>query len=139
MQGGTSPSAKYYVYLGGTGELEIKVSIWGEITSPGLYSIPDDIDIATLLSLAGGPSKDADLSKIKIVRSFPTPSVITVNLKSFFKTGKREGLPLLKPGDMVRVNRSSWGSFKEFTHWLTETAILLGVYLQLYNLSKEIR
>ena len=139
QQGDMFPSAKYYVYLKGTGELEIKVSIWGEVAATGLFSIPDDTDIATLLSLAGGPTKDANLSRVQIIRSFPTPCVINVNLKKFFRTGHRENLPTLNPGDMVQVNRTSWGSFKEFTHWLTETSLLVGIYLQLYNIYKEIK
>ncbi|MCK4306866.1 SLBB domain-containing protein [candidate division WOR-3 bacterium] len=132
-----SPGAKYYVYLGGVGELQIKVSIWGEIVSPGLYSIPDGTDLVTLLSLAGGPMKGANLSRVKVIHSFPTPSVVTVNLSDFFKTGNRENIPIMKPGDMVRINQTFFSRVKGFTHNITETTLVVLVYLQLYNMLKK--
>jgi hypothetical protein len=126
----------YYVYLGEAGELQIKVSIWGEIKSPGLYSIPDGTDLATLLSLAGGPSPDANLSCVKVIHCFPTPSVTTVNLKKFFKTGDRKDIPIMKPGDMVRISKTFYAKIKENIRHLTELTLILGVYLQLYTLWK---
>ena len=131
-----SPGAKYYVYLGGVGELQIKVSIWGEIASPGLYSIPDGTDLVTLLSLAGGPSKGANLSRVEVIHSFPTPKKITVDLSKFFKTGNREGIPIMKPGDMVRINQTFFSKVRGFTHNITEATLVVLVYLQLYNLLK---
>lgn len=129
-----SPAAKYYIYMGESGELQLKVSIWGEIASPGLYSISEDVDLATLISLAGGPTENADLSRIKIVCLFPVPQVINVNLSRFFKTGDRSKVPFLKPGDMVRVNGTGWNRIYKFTRWVTETTLIIGVYFQLYNL-----
>ena len=130
------PGAKYYVYLGETGELQIKVSIWGEIASAGLYSIPDGTDLATLLALAGGPLKSANLSRVDVIRSFPTPSVITVDLSDFFKTGNRENIPIMKPGDMVRIKQTFFSKVGNFTHHVTEATFIVIVYLQLYNMLK---
>lgn len=134
----SSPAAKYYIYVGETGELQLKVSIWGEIGSPGLYAISEDVDLATLISLAGGPTENANLSNIKIMRSFPSPEVITVNMKHFFKTGDRVGIPFLRPGDMIKVNTTLWNRVYKFTRWVTETSIMVGIYIQLYNLVTNI-
>lgn len=132
-----SPGAKYYVYLGETGELQIKVSIWGEIATPGVYSIPDGTDLATLLSLAGGPLKSANLSRVDVIHSFPSPSVTTLSLSDFFKTGNRSNIPVMKPGDMVRIKSTLFSKIKGFTHYVTETTLIVVVYLQLYNMFKE--
>ncbi len=132
-----SPGAKYYVYLGGVGELQIKVSIWGEIASSGLYSIPDGTDLVTLLSLAGGLLKGANLSRVELIHSFPIPCKVNVNLSKFFKTGNREGIPIMKPGDMVRINQTFFSKAKGFTHNITEATLVVLVYLQLYNMLKK--
>lgn len=130
------PGAKYYVYLGEAGELQIKVSIWGEVESPGLYSIPEGTDLATLLSLVGGPKETANLSNVDVIHSFPVPSVTSVDLRPFFKSGNRAGIPILKPGDMVRVKPSFYTRVKSFTQHITEFTLVILVYLQLYNLLK---
>ncbi|MFA5032944.1 MAG: SLBB domain-containing protein [bacterium] len=132
-----SPAAKYYLYVGEEGDLQLKVSIWGEIGMPGLYSITEDVDMATLISLAGGPTKNANLSNIKIMRSFPRPEVINVNMKGYFKTGNRAKIPFLKPGDMVKVDGTPWYKVQEVAKFITEATITIGVYYQLYNLLKN--
>ncbi|MBI4723252.1 MAG: SLBB domain-containing protein [Candidatus Stahlbacteria bacterium] len=114
----------------------MKVSIWGEVKLPGLYSIPDGTDLATLLSLAGGPSEGANLSRVKVIRSFPTPSAIVVDMGDFFNTGNREKLPIMKPGDMVRINKTFYTKFKDSLHNLAELTLLLGISVQLYNIWK---
>lgn len=108
-----TPSAKYYTFLGGRGEIQMKVSIWGEIGSPGMYSIPEGSDLLLLITLAGGPTRDAEVSRIRIVRSFPEPGVLHVNLDEFFKTGKRDKIPDLSPGDMVFVQETRYRAFME--------------------------
>ncbi len=126
--------AKYYVYLEEVGELQIKVSIWGEVASPGLYSIPDGTDLLTLLSLSGGPQKNANLSRIELIRSFPQSDKITVNLSDFFKTGNRDNISIMKPGDMVFIKPTFLSKAKNFTRYVTEATLVAIVYLQLYNM-----
>ncbi|MDI6840532.1 MAG: SLBB domain-containing protein [bacterium] len=125
---------KYYTYLSETGELQMKVSIWGEVMAPGLYSVPEGTDLVTLLTIAGGPSREADLSKIKVVRSFPSPSVFNLNLNNFFKTGNRENVTALKPGDMVYIKESPYYRIKESVRAFTEVTFIVGAYYQLYHI-----
>ena len=54
---------------GDDGSLLMYVNIWGHVESPGTYLVYEGIDLLTLLSLAGGPSSGAQLSKIEIIRS----------------------------------------------------------------------
>jgi hypothetical protein len=127
-------AANYYMHLGDMGELQVKVSIWGEVGAPGLYSIPEETDLTTLLSLAGGPSNDANLSQVKVVHAFPEPAVSIVDLRDYFDSGNPEGIPIMKPGDMVHVKRTAWARVKAFAHDVTEVTILLGAYITVYNL-----
>lgn len=50
------------------GALNIRVSVWGFAKYPGRYIIPNYSSVTDLLSLAGGPTDDADLEDLRIFR-----------------------------------------------------------------------
>ena len=47
------------------------VNVWGHVNNPGLHEVYDGIDLATLLSMVGGPKSGANLNKVKIFRDSP--------------------------------------------------------------------
>ena len=47
--------ASYYNYVD-PGQEPIRVNVWGAVRDPGLYAVPSDTYLSTLLSLAGGPA-----------------------------------------------------------------------------------
>lgn len=49
-------------------ELLIRVGVVGEVAKPGYYSVPDDLLFSDLLMHAGGPTKEADVHKMKLER-----------------------------------------------------------------------
>src|SRR5215472_14792951 len=49
-------------------ELTIRVGVVGEVASPGYYSVPDDLLFSDLLMKAGGPTKEANVHKMKLER-----------------------------------------------------------------------
>lgn len=46
----------------------IRVKMIGEVNKPGVHLLPKNSDFTTLLSYAGGPTKDADITQITIKR-----------------------------------------------------------------------
>jgi len=114
----------------------MKVSVWGEIDSPGMYSIPEGSDLLLLITIAGGPTRNAAISSIKIVRSFPEPRVLHVDLDTFFDTGRRDGVPVLSPGDMVFVNRTRYRSFKDILGVLGDMSYVFGFCYMVYKVMK---
>ena len=104
-QNSTFNPGSVYQYPGsGNEQLMINTYIWGQVRSPGLYQIPDNTDLLTLISSAGGPTDNAKLSKIKIIR--PTAQgekIIFVNLQEYMKTGDMAMIPIMQPGDTVFV------------------------------------
>ena len=46
--------------------MRIYINIWCHVKYTGTYLVYEDIDITTLLSMAGGPLDGADLSNIKV-------------------------------------------------------------------------
>lgn len=98
--------AAKYILSPGKGVLMMKVKIWGEVRNPGIYEVPSDIDLISLISSAGGPTSSARLSKIKLIRwqvSGDENKVVTVNLKEFIKTGDEKILPRVLPEDTIIV------------------------------------
>ena len=118
-------AAQYY--LGAADELLVPVNIWGFVQRPGQYMVPNNTDLVSLLSFAGGPTEAAKISNIQIVRSNPPSdnTVIKVNVKKYLETADEKLIPILKPGDTIIVKGTTfhWVSkFFEFVSRLTVVA-----------------
>jgi protein involved in polysaccharide export with SLBB domain len=61
--------------------VNIKVSVWGFVKFPGRYIIPVYSNLNDLLSLAGGPTEDSYLDKLKILRMAPDSSQQVMDIK----------------------------------------------------------
>jgi hypothetical protein len=139
----TAPSSSFapgsaYLYSGTLQEadqLKIKTYIWGQVRKPGLYIVPDDTDLLTLLSLANGPTEDAKLSKIRIVRSTEEgEEIILVDLKDYMETANDNLIPTLQPGDTIIVSGTVFYAFTRWADFLSNIAIFLSMYLTISNL-----
>jgi len=118
------------------GQLQMLTYIWGHIPRPGLYIVPDDTDVLTLISLAGGPTDDAKIRSIRIVRSSPNEEgeVIFVDLKRYIETGDSSLIPRLMPGDTVVVSGSAYLGFRRFVQFLSNIATALSIWILIQNL-----
>ncbi len=135
---GYNPGAVYQYSgsLTGTQQLKIRTYIWGQVRNPGLYIVPDDTDLLTLISSAGGPTENAKLSKIRIIRSTEEgDKVIWIDLQEYLETGQPELIPILKPGDTVIVSGSTYYAFTKAVNWLSQIAVMLSVYVAISNIS----
>lgn len=129
----SSQSSDYYIYLGEGDELMMKVQIWGKVRSPGLYSLPENSDIVILLSLAGGPTENADLSRIKVIRKgAEKDSLFSVNLKKSLLHGDKEKVRL-KPGDIIEVIPSKFYSLSNFVRFITQMSMVIVIYYQIFG------
>ncbi|HNW99851.1 MAG TPA: SLBB domain-containing protein [Candidatus Cloacimonadota bacterium] len=134
----TMNNASAYTYSGSMSneeKLKIYTYIWGQVLRPGLYIVPDDTDLLTLLSLAGGPSENAKLTKIRIIRPTSTSQkVIMVNLKEYMETGNETLIPILQPGDTVIVSGTIFYAFTRVTDFLSKVAIALSIYVTVHSI-----
>jgi polysaccharide biosynthesis/export protein len=125
-------NASAYTYEGprsNVDRLKINTYVWGQVDKPGVYLVPDDTDLLTLLSLAGGPTENAKLSKIRIVR--PTAegdNIIWINLKKYLETGDETMIPIMQPGDAVIVSGTAYYAFARAADFLSKVAITLSLY-----------
>jgi protein involved in polysaccharide export with SLBB domain len=60
--------------------VNIKVAIWGFVKFPGKYIIPINSTVNDLLSLSGGPTDDAHLNELKLIRIAEDSSQVVVDL-----------------------------------------------------------
>jgi len=132
-------NASAFFYSGAmneTNQLNIPTYVWGQVRKPGLYIVPDDTNLLTLISLAGGPTESAKLSKIRIVR--PTAEgkkVIIIDLKKYLETGDENHIPILEPGDTIIISGTVYYAFSKVADFISKAAIILTVVVTLNNLN----
>ncbi len=136
----TIGTSSAYIYSGSSGssdQLKIYTYIWGQVRSPGLYLVPDNTDLLTLVSLAGGPNENAKLSRVRIVRAISGgEQVIWVDLSKYVNTADKNLIPIMKPGDTVIVAGSTFYAFSRMADFLSKVVIVLSVYNTIVNITK---
>lgn len=93
------------------------------IGSPGAYSFVAAPDILGLLSAGGGPTENADLSRVMLIRAV-TQTRMRINLQAMLVSGQ---VLRLAPGDVVIVPTSTWSSIVGNLAIVSEVATLVGL------------
>jgi len=121
-------AAQYY--LGTEDELLVPVNIWGFVAKPGQYMVPNNTDLISLLSFAGGPTEGAKISKILVVRSNPKlgNTVFKVNVKKYLETGDERLIPVLKPGDNIIVKGTTFHWISRFFEFVSRLATIAQIF-----------
>lgn len=138
--------------IGSDERLMITVHIFGEIKNPGEYLVPDNTNILEIISKAGGPTEFSNLGKVKITRGLVNiydlkkilskstnnknyqnktikKQIINVNLKKMLDDRKSMAtLPILRPGDVVRVSRNAWFTWQVIIRIISQLAVVAQVW-----------
>lgn len=78
------------------------VLLFGAVMRPGPLPIDQAPDLATAISRSGGPTPDAKLSRVGIIRRSGSRLIhMKVNLDDYFSRANSAGNPSLEPGDTV--------------------------------------
>jgi len=86
------------------GNILMIVNVLGQVNRQGQVVVRENADFATILALAGGLSKEANLKKVVVARKMPDENGIlsyTVNIKDYYKKGDRTNFIALKPNDTI--------------------------------------
>jgi|GEM_PF-576037 hypothetical protein len=86
------------------GNILMYVNIWGHVNNPGSHLVFDGIDMATLLSVVGGPRQGAKLNSVKLYRETPDENgkiAFEIDLEEFFNSGDRSNFVEIKPNDTI--------------------------------------
>ncbi|MEZ4814564.1 MAG: SLBB domain-containing protein [Bdellovibrionota bacterium] len=85
------------------GAVMIPVNLWGATKTSGLFRVPKNTTLTTLLSYARGPTEDAELDEVKIKRvSGSKEQVFKVDVEKIFDNPAENDV-ILQPNDIVYV------------------------------------
>jgi protein involved in polysaccharide export with SLBB domain len=104
------PGSKYYV--------------WGQVGSPGAYSFVASPDLLELLSASGGPTRDANLKRVLLIRAV-TKKRTRIDMQAMLVTGQ---VVRLSPGDVVIVPSTPWYYMRDVLSILTTAAGFVTLY-----------
>lgn len=88
------------------GNVLMHVNVWGTVKNPGRQLVYEGIDLATLLSLVGGPMQGANMKRVRLYREIPDEDqklTYIINLESFINTGDRSEFIKIKPNDTILI------------------------------------
>jgi len=126
-------AAQYYI--GEEDELLIKVNVWGFVRKPGQYLVPSDTDLISLLSFAGGPTEDAKIQNIKLIRTVVKSSdghkgrrIFIINVKKYLETGDPSLNPKLMPGDTVIIQGSTMHLLSKLLDFASRFTFIAQIY-----------
>ena len=80
----------------------IKVTVIGEVTRPGTYTLPSLATAFNALFSAGGPSRNGTFRNIQVIRGNQVTE--TLDLYDFLVTGTQESNIRLRDQDIIKVN-----------------------------------
>jgi hypothetical protein len=126
----TGGGGSYYEYNLGGG-LKIPVNLWGFVRNPGRYVVPSSTTLVQLLSFGGGPTEQARMTDIKIIRDISVDStivekVLVMNLELFQKNGDENQNPVLYPGDTIVVPGNALSVFQMALGIARDIALVVG-------------
>jgi hypothetical protein len=108
LRGNIRENGALYDYSDPNG-INIKVMVWGYAHFPGQYIIPAASGVNELLSIAGGPTVDANIDDLKLFRINPDSSQTIINfnysdlLWNNTSLSKPLKIPGLRAGDILLV------------------------------------
>jgi len=87
-------------------EIAYRTVVFGDVNRPGAFLWKPGYHISDALSSVSGPTGQADLGKINVIRTDKItgqPQMVRVNFNEFVLHGKTEGNPLIQPGDSLYI------------------------------------
>jgi hypothetical protein len=122
---------------GQDGIIRMYVNVWGHVGTPGRILVDEGIDLATLLSLSGGPNKGANMKNVRIYHEYPDKNgniVHILDLTEFLKTGDRSNFISIQPNDTFIFRQTTFSYLLQEIGTINTLMSLINIYLNLNNL-----
>lgn len=95
------------VYVGVTSTVSQKITVMGEVVSPGIFQSTGQLTIIEVLSKAGGVTLDGKRNNVILVRGgLKKPTVMALNVENMFSEEGIKDNIYLQSGDIVYVPRT---------------------------------
>ena len=122
---------------GADGFIRMYVNIWGHVGMSGRILVDEGIDLATLLSLIGGPMKGANLKKVRVYHEYPNKDgkiVHIIDLTDFIESGDRSNFIDIQPNDTFIIKQTAVAYIIEEIGTINTFLNVINIYLNLTNL-----
>jgi protein involved in polysaccharide export with SLBB domain len=122
----TGASSAAYYSISKPGEITISINLWGQVRNPGRYEVPISTDIVQLISYAGGPLAEANLSSVRVAREVRREGAnrtveFLVNLDKLDKIDEKARK--LEPSDTIVIEAIGF-SWRDAFNVVTTAAII---------------
>ena len=105
--------------------------------SPGRILVDDGIDLATLLSLTGGPEKGANMKNVRVYHEYPDKNgnvVSVIDFTEFLETGDRSNFISIQPNDTFIIKQTAWSYMLQEIGTVNTLMSFLNIYLNISNI-----
>ena len=112
------------------GNILMYVNVWGDVGSTGHHLVYDGIDLATLMSIVGGPNKGANMKKVRVYREIPEEDgtlVYHLDFEKFVSSGDRSEFIRIKPNDTIIIP-------EKMSNYILTQVGTVNTFLSLFNL-----
>lgn len=84
-------------------------SVFGEVRKPGSYPLEKDTSLLEAISIAGGPTQDADPQKLELLRTEDgIQQKIVLNMKQLLEAGQGNPEYFIRDGDVIYQPRAEF-------------------------------
>ena len=112
------------------GNIMMNVNVWGHVGSAGHHLVYDGIDLATLMSVVGGPNTGANMKKVRVYREIPEEDgtlVYHLDFEKFVSSGDRTEFIRIKPNDTIIIP-------EKISNYILTQVGTVNTFLSLFNL-----
>ena len=112
------------------GNIMMYVNIWGHVGKPGHHLVYEGIDLATLMSVVGGPKSGANMKKVRVYREIPEEDgtlVYHLDFEKFVSSGDRTEFIRIKPNDTIIIP-------EKISNYILTQVGTVNTFLSLFNL-----
>ena len=132
----TAPNTGARYISGEDGIIRLYVNVWGHVVNPGRILVDEGIDLATLLSLTGGPIKGSNMKNVRIYHEYPDKHgniFHIIDLTDFLVTGDRSNFIAIQPNDTFIIKQTIFSYMIEEINTVNTLMNLFNIYLNLTN------
>ena len=112
------------------GNIMMYVNVWGHVGSPGHHLVYEGIDLATIMSVVGGPKSGANMKKVRVYREIPEEDgtlVYHLDFEKFVSSGDRSEFIRIKPNDTIIIP-------EKISNYILTQVGTVNTFLSLFNL-----
>jgi len=113
-------------------EVLIRIQVWGEVRSPGIYSVPTTTNLVEAISFSGGPTSRSDLNRVKLVKALRGKKTDFYNVNDYI-SGKKRDPPILDSGDLVYIPQTLTSKIADFVRF---TGIVAAIAYTIYRITE---